>query len=98
MLGCRAMHPPAGIDAFLVAELGLPTNWIINPVVIGTVLWWGILGSGRWANTACRARASPIVVPTCVSACSRAAAADNLPVTKCPSRLPPPRAQSREAT
>jgi CBS-domain-containing membrane protein len=42
MLSCRAMHPPAGFDAFLVAELGLPTNWIINPVVIGTVL-----GAGR---------------------------------------------------
>jgi CBS-domain-containing membrane protein len=38
MLGCRAMHPPAGIDAFLVAGLGLPTNWIINPVLIGAVL------------------------------------------------------------
>ena len=37
MLGCRATHPPAGIDAFLVAGLGLPTNWIVNPVVIGAV-------------------------------------------------------------
>ena len=41
MLGCRAMHPPAGIDAFLVAGLGLPTNWIVNPVVIGAVLLAG---------------------------------------------------------
>jgi len=38
MLGCRAMHPPAGIDAFLVAAFGLPTSWIVNPVVIGAVL------------------------------------------------------------
>jgi hypothetical protein len=41
MLGCRAMHPPAGIDAFLVAGLGLPTNWIVNPVVIGALLLAG---------------------------------------------------------
>jgi CBS-domain-containing membrane protein len=41
MLGCRAMHPPAGIDAFLVAGLGLPASWIVNPVVIGAVLLAG---------------------------------------------------------
>jgi CBS-domain-containing membrane protein len=41
MLGCRAMHPPAGIDVFLVAGLGLPANWIVNPVVIGAVLLAG---------------------------------------------------------
>jgi CBS-domain-containing membrane protein len=52
MLGCRATHPPAGIDAFLVAGLGLPTNWIVNPVVIGAVLlagysWVWALGEHR---------------------------------------------------
>ena len=52
MLGCRAMHPPAGIDAFLVAGLGLPTSWIVNPVVIGAVLLAGysrvwVLGEHR---------------------------------------------------
>jgi len=47
MLGCRATHPPAGIDAFLVAGLGLPTNWIVNPVVIGAVLLAGY--SRVWA-------------------------------------------------
>jgi hypothetical protein len=35
------MHPPAGIDVFLVAGLGLPANWIVNPVVIGAVLLAG---------------------------------------------------------
>jgi hypothetical protein len=35
------MHPPAGIDAFLVARLGLPTSWIVNPVVIGVLLLAG---------------------------------------------------------
>jgi CBS-domain-containing membrane protein len=38
MLVCRALHPPAGIDAFLVAQLGLPWSWIVNPVLIGAVL------------------------------------------------------------
>jgi CBS-domain-containing membrane protein len=47
MLGCRAMHPPAGIDAFLVVGLGLPTNWIVNPVAAGAVLLAGF--SRAWA-------------------------------------------------
>jgi CBS-domain-containing membrane protein len=38
MLACRAMHPPAGIDAFLVAGLGLPAGWIVNPVLAGAIL------------------------------------------------------------
>ena len=38
MLAARATHPPAGIDAFLVAGIGLPLSWIVNPVLIGVVL------------------------------------------------------------
>jgi CBS domain-containing membrane protein len=38
MLIARATHPPAGIDAFLVAGLGLPTSWFVNPVLIGALL------------------------------------------------------------
>jgi CBS-domain-containing membrane protein len=38
MLACRALHPPAGIDAFLITEFNLPPGWIINPVLIGAVL------------------------------------------------------------
>jgi len=38
MLAGRAMHPPAGIDAFLVAGLGLSPGWIVNPVLIGAIL------------------------------------------------------------
>jgi CBS-domain-containing membrane protein len=38
MLALRAMHPPAGIDAFLVAAFGLPTGWTLNPVLVGAVL------------------------------------------------------------
>ena len=48
MLGCRAMHPPAGIDAFLVAGLGLPTNWIVNPVAAGAIPLAGY--SRAWAQ------------------------------------------------
>jgi CBS-domain-containing membrane protein len=38
MLASRAMHPPAGIDAFLVAGLGLPLGWALSPVLIGVLL------------------------------------------------------------
>jgi CBS-domain-containing membrane protein len=38
MLLARAMHPPAGIDAFLVAGLGLPASWIVSPVLLGALL------------------------------------------------------------
>jgi len=37
MLACRALHPPAGIDAFLIAWLGLPLGWVGNPVLIGAL-------------------------------------------------------------
>jgi CBS-domain-containing membrane protein len=38
MLTLRAMHPPAGIDAFLVAGWGLPASWTLSPVLVGAVL------------------------------------------------------------
>jgi CBS-domain-containing membrane protein len=41
MLAARAVHPPAGIDAFLVPLFGLPIFWLINPVLIGAVLLAG---------------------------------------------------------
>jgi len=51
MLATRAVHPPAGIDAFLVPLLALPAGWIMNPVLVGAAilavfgrLWW--LGEG----------------------------------------------------
>jgi CBS-domain-containing membrane protein len=47
MLAMRAVHPPAGIDAFLVPLAGLPLRWALNPVFVGAVLlalfarvWW----------------------------------------------------------
>jgi CBS-domain-containing membrane protein len=38
MLGLRALHPPAGIDGFLVPLFELPIGWIVSPVLIGAVL------------------------------------------------------------
>lgn len=38
MLATRAVHPPAGIDAFLVPAYALPATWILNPMLSGAVL------------------------------------------------------------
>jgi CBS-domain-containing membrane protein len=38
MIGTGMLHPPAGLDAFLIAAHGLPTRWIFSPVLIGTVM------------------------------------------------------------
>jgi CBS-domain-containing membrane protein len=38
MLIGRAMHPPAGIDAFLVSGLGLTPVWVLSPVLAGAIL------------------------------------------------------------
>jgi CBS-domain-containing membrane protein len=48
MLALRAPHPPAGIDAFLIAANNLPLLWAINPVLIGCVLL--VLFSQTWAG------------------------------------------------
>lgn len=38
MLAVRAPHPPAGIDAFLIAAHGLTLGWVVSPVLIGCIL------------------------------------------------------------
>jgi CBS-domain-containing membrane protein len=38
MLMLRAPHPPAGIDAFLIAANGLPLRWVLSPVLVGCIL------------------------------------------------------------
>jgi len=38
MIASRTLHPPAGIDAFMVAAYGLPFDWVLNPVLIGALL------------------------------------------------------------
>jgi CBS-domain-containing membrane protein len=47
MAASRALHPPAGINAFLIAQLDLPWSWIVNPVLMGAVLL--ALFSRLWA-------------------------------------------------
>ncbi|MEZ5818567.1 MAG: HPP family protein [Hyphomicrobiaceae bacterium] len=41
MVASRTLHPPAGIDAFLVASYSFPLQWIIEPVLIGALLLTG---------------------------------------------------------
>ncbi|MFZ1106726.1 MAG: HPP family protein [Rhodomicrobium sp.] len=38
MIFSRTIHPPAGIDAFLVPVHELPTSWLVNPVFLGSLL------------------------------------------------------------
>jgi CBS-domain-containing membrane protein len=47
MLMAQALHPPAGINAFLIAAYGLPLSWAISPVLVGAIflvgykrVWW----------------------------------------------------------
>jgi CBS-domain-containing membrane protein len=47
MLFLRAIHPPAGINAFLIAAYDLTLKWTISPVLIGALflvgykrMWW----------------------------------------------------------
>jgi len=55
MLIARALHPPAGINAFLIAAYGLPLSWAISPVLIGAIFlvgykrtWWQL---EQWLRT-----------------------------------------------
>lgn len=41
MLLSRAVHPPVGIDALLVASHGLPASWLVSPVLAGALLLVG---------------------------------------------------------
>jgi CBS-domain-containing membrane protein len=38
MVVTRSLHPPAGIDAFLLASQDLPAHWLLFPVLAGSVL------------------------------------------------------------
>jgi hypothetical protein len=38
MIAGGMLHPPAGLDAFLIASQNLPPRWIASPVLAGTVL------------------------------------------------------------
>ena len=41
MLVTGSLHPPAGINAFLVAAYDLPLAWVISPVLVGSVFLVG---------------------------------------------------------
>ncbi len=38
MIAFGAVHPPAGIDAFLVPAHRLPASWLLDPVLYGSLL------------------------------------------------------------
>ena len=38
MIATKTLHPPAGIDAFLITSQGLPASWIVSPVLTGALL------------------------------------------------------------
>jgi CBS-domain-containing membrane protein len=38
MMMAGMLHPPAGLDAFLIVTQNLSPRWIVSPVLIGTVL------------------------------------------------------------
>jgi len=52
MVVLQVIHPPAGIDAFLMPAFDLPAKWILNPVLVGAVLlavFAGVWNKGeRW--------------------------------------------------
>jgi len=50
MLAARAPHPPAGIDAFLIAANGLTLRWVASPVMVGCVLLVAFSQSWRAAE------------------------------------------------
>lgn len=37
MLVTRTLHPPAGLDAFLVVTQALPARWLAEPILLGTL-------------------------------------------------------------
>jgi len=60
MLTFGALHPPAGIDAFLIAAFGLPLVWVLSPVLVGAVFLVGytkVWSAGeRWLGRSALAR------------------------------------------
>jgi CBS-domain-containing membrane protein len=50
MLLLRAPHPPAGIDAFLVAGNDLPLRWSLSPVLAGCILLVAFAQAWRWGE------------------------------------------------
>ena len=59
MAATRLVHPPGGIDAFLIPAEGLPAIWIVNPVFIGAVLLAVFAALWFWSERTLRRRFEP---------------------------------------
>ena len=59
MAATRLVHPPGGIDAFLIPAGGLPAIWIINPVLIGAIALAVFGGLWFWSERTLRRRFGP---------------------------------------
>jgi CBS-domain-containing membrane protein len=59
MAATRLVHPPGGIDAFLIPAEGLPAIWVVNPVLIGAVLLAVFAGLWFWSERTLRRRFEP---------------------------------------
>lgn len=66
MLMAQALHPPAGINAFLIAAYGLPLSWAISPVLVGAIflvgykrVWWQVEQWARATDTFAKLPESP---------------------------------------
>lgn len=38
MLAARVVHPPAGINAFLIPANAISASWVLNPILVGSIL------------------------------------------------------------
>jgi len=38
MLATRTLHPPAGINAFLIPAYAISASWVLNPILLGSIL------------------------------------------------------------
>jgi CBS-domain-containing membrane protein len=56
MIATGTLHPPAGIDAFLIATGTMPADWILNPVLIGTLMLAGFARAWTEGERRCVAR------------------------------------------
>jgi CBS-domain-containing membrane protein len=51
MISGRCLHPPAGINAFLIPQNGLPLVWAASPVAVGALLLIGYAWLWRAGET-----------------------------------------------
>ena len=59
MLATMTLHPPAGLDAFLVVTQSLPAGWIVTPILSGACLLAGFALACRALGRAVQRRLVP---------------------------------------